>query len=136
MEKSSFQFSNPDLTKCVFKVNKKFKGTGKVNLGTKFSVAIGEINEEKRQCFVELSIVSGSDTEESPFYSDITMMAKFMWSENTSKEQLDTFLNVNAPALLLGYIRPIIANLTNSSRFPVYNIPFINFTKTECEEKK
>ena len=136
MEKSDFQFSNPNLIKCVFKANNKFKGNGKVNLGTTFSVGFGKIDEKKRSCSVQLNIVSGSDTEESPFYIDITMMANFMWSESTSKEQIDTFLNVNAPALLLGYIRPIVANLTNSSIFPVYNIPFMNFVKTECDKKE
>ena len=40
---------------------------------------------------------------------------------------VNSMLNVNAPALLLGYMRPIVSSITNSSALPVYNIPFINF---------
>lgn len=39
----------------------------------------------------------------------------------------EAMLKCNAPALLLSYMRPIVANITNVSKFPVYNLPFVNF---------
>lgn len=36
-------------------------------------------------------------------------------------------INTSAPAPLLGYMRPIVASITNSSKYPAYNLPFINF---------
>lgn len=40
-------------------------------------------------------------------------------------------MNVNAPALLYSYIRPVIAEMTGNSMFPRYNLPFMNFTNDE-----
>ena len=34
-------------------------------------------------------------------------------------------------ALLSSYMRPVVANLTNSSAFPAYNLPFIKFSNGE-----
>lgn len=41
-------------------------------------------------------------------------------------ETVGECLNVNAPALLLSYMRPIVANITSSSIFPAYHLPFVN----------
>lgn len=62
----------------------------------------------------------------APFKLWIKVASDFVWEE-LPKEVLDIMLNCNAPALLLGYMRPIVANVTNSSKFPTYNLPFMNF---------
>ena len=54
------------------------------------------------------------------------MASDFKW-EDLDEKTVDSMLNLNAPALLLSYMRPIVANITNSSKFPTYNLPFINF---------
>ena len=54
-------------------------------------------------------------------------MAKIKWNSELEDSKVNSFLNQNAPALLLSYARPIISMITNASRFPAYNIPFINF---------
>ena len=55
--------------------------------------------------------------------------ANFRWSEALDEQRRDSLLKQNAPALLVSYARPIIAMITNASRFPAFNIPFINFTE-------
>lgn len=52
-------------------------------------------------------------------------MIHLKWEE-MDKKIIESMLRMNAPALLLGYMRPIVANITNSSNFPVYNLPFLN----------
>ena len=56
------------------------------------------------------------------------MSSDFEW-EDMDESMIDTMLHINAPALLLGYMRPIVATITNSSKYPVYNLPFINFNE-------
>ena len=41
-------------------------------------------------------------------------------------------LKVNAPSLLLGYMRPLISNITNSSQYPTFNIPFLDMQENEA----
>ena len=41
----------------------------------------------------------------------------------------DILLEVNAPAVLIAYIRPIISQLTSFSGYPPLILPLINFTK-------
>ena len=42
-------------------------------------------------------------------------------------------LKVNGASVLLSYIRPIVANLTNSSQYSVLNIPFMDFTQSDSK---
>ena len=44
-------------------------------------------------------------------------------------KQDTSVLEKNAQALLIGYLRPIVANITNVSKFPAYNLPFINLNE-------
>ena len=60
-------------------------------------------------------------------YKKILQKIKKLEQEDLSDERVESMLKMNAPALLLGYMRPIVAGLTNSSNFATYNLPFINF---------
>ena len=51
-----------------------------------------------------------------------------VFTGNDLDEQIDNLLRKNAPALLLSYARPLIASITNASKFPTYNIPFLDFS--------
>ena len=41
---------------------------------------------------------------------------------------VDQLLRQNAPALLLSYLRPTVAQITSSSEFETFDIPFVNFS--------
>ena len=57
------------------------------------------------------------------------MQASFRWDEKTTRDMADKLLKSNAPALLLGYIRPHIAQITEASPINTVHIPFMNFTE-------
>ncbi len=77
----------------------------------------------------------GHEGNDVPFMITIAEQARFMWESNdefideNEEECIDRLLRQNAPALLIGYIRPIIASITSSSPFPTYNLPFIDLTE-------
>ena len=48
-----------------------------------------------------------------------------------AEEQQEKLLTQNAPALLLSYMRPLVASATAASPYPAYHLPFIDFTKEE-----
>lgn len=129
MVESNFQFTDPSLSYINFKENKNFmieKGK-EIEISTNMTVSIASISESESA--VGLLIKVGSEEENSPFYLETEVVANFRWSGDLKQDNIDTFLNQNAPALLLSYARPIVSLVTNSSHFPAYNIPFINFTK-------
>ena len=127
---SKFQFSNPVLLQLTFKINENFKSKGE----TKISMEI-ERKEERDQnvpeALVRLCVRIGGDSDEVPFYVYAEEAAKFRWDDRAYKEDdIKKLLSQNAPALLLAYLRPIIANVTGTSPFNGYNIPFINFAES------
>lgn len=132
MRKSAFQFSDPCLREVHFTVNEEYTAPDEKNVevGIKIGVKVNKV-DGKNEATVELSIEVG-DMETAPFHICVTEGANFRWENMEDEKRLDRFLEENAPALLLGYIRPVIANLTASSRYKAYNLPFIDFT----EEKK
>ena len=56
-------------------------------------------------------------------------MAEFRWPDSLNMGMIEKLLNQNAPSLLLGYLRPIISQITAASPYNAYNLPFIDFSE-------
>ncbi len=131
MKKSNFQFTNPFLTRLRFDVNNEFLLHEKLDndlfeMKHNFNTEIRR-NKKENKAYVALSLKINENENKAPFFLDISIASNFIWNDNISEEMVNSMLKYNAPALLLGYMRPIVASITNSSVFPVYNLPFINF---------
>ena len=131
MNKSKFQFSNPELEKIEFMVNNEFNDEMCDGIAMQSNTEVKVI--EANEAYVALTLNIGDDTESQPFNITVRMSAKFIWDESIDESKAKKMLNINAPAALLSYIRPIISSMTGSSRYPALNIPFIDFTQTEVE---
>lgn len=131
MNKSKFQFSNPVLEKVEFLVNDSFnrEACDGISMQSNTEVKVLDGNE----AYVALTLNVGDESEGQPFNIMVKMSAKFHWDEAIDDEKAKKLLNINAPAALLSYIRPIISSMTGSSKYPALNIPFIDFTQAEME---
>lgn len=128
MKTSKFQFINPYLTKLNFHINENYKSQNEIiDINCSMNVSINRI-ENKPLAFVSLNVILGENNETSPFFVDCEMVSEFNWDNNSYDEKtISDFLSLNAPSLLLGYIRPIISQITGLSSYPAYDIPFYNF---------
>lgn len=129
MNYSKFQFSNPELEKIDFFVNQEFNGEKCDGIVIKSNTEVKKLSSN--EAYVRLTIIIGDSAEDQPFNICISMGANFGWEEGIDENKAKQLLNINAPAALLSYIRPLVATMTNSSKYPVLNIPFIDFTRTE-----
>ena len=138
MEKSQLQFSNPVLTKLMFYLNPAFKAPedGTVSLITNFNTKISSPEDSESPVVVALEVsIRAEDAENSPFEIEAEMAAQFLWvGENIAEVDLGKLLNQNAPALLLGYLRPIVASTTMQAGLPPYHIPFMSFVREKDGE--
>lgn len=125
MKPSKFQFVNPYLVELHFEVNPDFKAEDDIEMQNFFNVQVKRSENENR-ANVELTLENNIENENAPFRLRIKVASDFKW-EDLDEKTVENMLNLNAPALLLGYMRPIVANITNFSGFPPYNLPFINF---------
>lgn len=132
---SSFQFTNPVLRYLEFGMNNSFDNKQKqqVKLGLNFRINIDR-KDESNLAEVELEVRIGEKSGEAPFFVIAKESADFKWEKEYDQEFIDKLLQLNAPALLLSYLRPIIAQVTASSFYNAYNIPFINFTNMKNNE--
>ncbi len=65
----------------------------------------------------------------SPFFISITQLGEFEYPSDLDRTDLENLLNINAPAVLLSYIRGLISQITAFSGYPALIIPLINFAK-------
>ena len=75
----------------------------------------------------------GGMTNEYPFVIKIIMASDFMWEDELEDGLVDKLLKANATSLILSYMRPIISNITNNSKYPVFNLPFLDMQKNEAD---
>lgn len=134
MKESNFQFTNPSLTYIRFLENETFiREQGKnIELETNIRVDMKRIDDSKAT--VSILIKIGEEEERMPFVLETKFSANFRWDNKVSTDQVELFLNQNAPALLLSYARPVISMITNESRYPAYHLPFINFADIDKKD--
>ncbi|URN83952.1 protein-export chaperone SecB [Acetobacterium wieringae] len=132
LKTSKFQFRSPVLTNLVFKINDDFDSNNFDRLGDIGSeLKIDRVNID--EAIASLTLKLGSKCEDYPFYIEITMSADCKWADCDDSE-IRAFLEINMSSLLMSYMRPIVSNITNSSRYPVLNLPFIDFSEGYKEE--
>lgn len=133
MEQSAFQFLPPYIQSIDYK-KEDFDNSKKLFVKTHFHVDIKR-NKHEHIAIVELNISLNrdSDTEEAnaPFSLSMTVGALFKWDDCYDEDTVTSLLSINAPVLLLGYARPIIATITGNGNVPPYYLPFFNFIDKE-----
>lgn len=134
MKPSNFQLINkPVVTKCLFEVNKQFDFKGELSLEIDNNVQIAKAKDEELEAIVilNLGLFTKSDFEKVPFRMDITIEGVFQWDETIKEQsqQLKALLKENAPAILYGYLRPIITLMTVEGNLPPLVIPLMNFRR-------
>lgn len=136
--RSNFQFTNPVLVEMVFNVNQKYQppqeGTQEIPIEIKVTKPNSE--EYKTQTVsVSLTVKIGEDQNSLfPYFLLATMMANFRWESSLPDKMVEAMLSQNAPSLLLGYLRPLIAQITSASPVGAFHLPFMNFVQPEDNE--
>lgn len=131
MLNSNFQFTRPVLVKSEFQINTDFKSEAGKKVDIKINASVDkDVDVDNRTAIVALAIELGERSADYPFYISVKEQADFRWDESLDDKH-ETLLQQNAPALLLGYIRQVVVEMTAASPYPVYHIPFIDFTKNE-----
>lgn len=93
-----------------------------------FNHAFKRLEDHSAIVAIRLQINQKGDEkiEDAPFWLEVEYTANFNWTDDMSNEEVDRYLSINSSAMLIGYIRPMVAALTSASPFPTYTIPFVN----------
>lgn len=132
MNKSRFQFKNPELEKVSFVVNQEYNEQFFEGISMESKTEVKVLDEVN--AYVVLTLHIGEEGEKQPFDIVIRMSAEFFWEESLEESTVKVLLKSNAPAALLSYIRPLVSMITMSSKYPALNLPFMDFTKNEVED--
>ena len=125
---SNFQFTNPILSKIEFSLNNDFDTDSEIKIQTNINTKTIK-EDDKNEAIVKLIVKIGEKNKNMPFYLIAEEIARFKWDENKYDDnEIERLLSQNAPALLIGHLRPTISYITNASPLGAYNIPFIDFT--------
>ena len=132
---SPFQFTAPLLTESHFIVHREKRDKDVVNIHLHRNIVKSEENPTQALVEVKVQLNKNEDKEleDACFVAEVTMQSAFTWPENLAEQQVNNLLEINAPALLISYIRPIIVQLTSASPIPVYNLPFLNLNELLAE---
>lgn len=129
MKVSTFQFSNPKIIQLKYCENDNFNvKEKKIQISNSFSVKIKNVSYEDMKAVVSLKTEVGEESTNQPFYLSIEVSAMFHSTAKMTSEEFDKCLNINAPALLLSYSRPMVSLITSQAGLAALNLPFVNFT--------
>lgn len=132
MKESFFQFEEPYLMHFSFTENSHFNDALYKDLNIACQTQVRD-HKDHRSAFITVSLTVGGTEADDPFLLEIKMGAIFSWNETDQEELVENLKKYNAPSLLISYIRPIVALVTSSSRYPTLNIPFMDLRDEESE---
>lgn len=128
---SAFQLVQHSLLNFSFEKNKKFDPANtNINLILNAEKDIQKDDAQKLASVqFTFSIFDKKMKKDAPFIMEITMEGTFKWDDTMTSEAVDDLLNANAPAILLGYMRPFIAQITAYSGYSPLILPLIDFSR-------
>lgn len=129
MKESSFQLTEQKITKIDYKANKNFKFSGALNIEYDINVLSTLIEDGIGIVSLEVGVFNKKEFEEVPFVINISIDGEFAWDSSIKEDDLKILLEINAPAILLSYLRPFVSQITLFSGNPPLILPLINFTK-------
>ena len=133
---SEFQFKKPVLTKMHFDTNPNCMENGKTVFENRLDIDVKR-KEDAPSALVTINLFIKSKDDDAPFSIECAMSSEFQWNKDAFDENtINGLLKINAPSLLLGYLRPIVSQITNLSQFPSYDIPFYNFIDSDENEEQ
>ena len=128
MKESFFRLKSQFTEEIIFKKNSDFKDR-KIKLKFSHKLEIKNIDETSSSVKLTFNIFTEEELEVSPFFISITQLGEFQYPSNLDKTDLENLLNINAPAVLLSYIRGLVSQITAFSGYPALIIPLMNFAK-------
>ncbi len=131
MALSKFQFIRPMLMGVSFERN--LDADFKENVVPAIHLQRYFGKHESNSAIVELTLQLNKKDDEvdktAPYWLEVKYGAVFEWEAGTDKQEVASYLEINAPAMLLSYIRPVVAQLTAASPYGVYHVPLINMVE-------
>ena len=128
MKESFFRLKSQFTEEIIFKKNSDFKDR-KIKLKFSHKLEIKNIDETSSSVKLTFNIFTEEELEVSPFFISITQLGEFQYPSDLDKTDLENLLNINAPAVLLSYIRGLVSQITAFSGYPALIIPLMNFAK-------
>lgn len=135
MEQSSFQFSNPNVSRLELTRFDVPPGITDLLLETTFKVRNQKLTENTAVVSLKIEInnpdvikMTEDVLDNLPFSLDLVIESEFNWDESIDEDLVNILLKVNAPSLLLSYARPIIQSTTGMTNYPPVMIPFFDFS--------
>ena len=133
MSVSNFQFRRPLLMDVNFHRNEGISVKEKVDPVLHLLHQVYKIEGKDNEAVVELTLQINKQEdkliERAPYWLEVKYGAMFEWKDGDDEKLIQNYLNINAPAMLLSYIRPVVAQLTSASPFGTYHVPFINMAE-------
>ena len=112
-------------------MNEDFDKQNKKNVQIKLNIDISIEKRGNKEATVKLSVKIGEKSDKDPYFIRAVEKSDFRWSDEVEDNMVESLLSQNAPSLLLSYLRPIIVQITASSPYGIYNIPFVNFANSK-----
>lgn len=124
------RFTNPVMTYSRFEINPNFTDNGNdLQAKMNFNHATKRL-EQNNTAVVAIRLQINQKGEEriddAPFWLEVEYTASFNWTDDMNDEEVERYLRINASAVLIGYVRPMLAAMTSASPFPTYTLPFVN----------
>lgn len=106
----------------------------KIKHETSVEVSSSENGSERFAVYLEVDHIVKYDTE-NIVSAKVVYSGTFRKLGENTKEELDNFLNINAPAIIFPFVREVVASLTSKAMVGAILLQPVNFVKLYNKKK-
>ncbi|MDZ8118185.1 protein-export chaperone SecB [Pontiella agarivorans] len=125
LQLESYMFTRVHVDACDNPACQDIEGTGQFESNTHCQ----QHNEDASRWMVTVGLAFvQADGEECPPYTiDIEVVGFFHVADEFPEEKKISMVKANAPAILFGAIREMVANITSRGPYPRFDLPTVTF---------
>jgi len=130
---SSMQLKDIRLRSLAFEINPNFDES-EAPQAFGFAIKVNgdsPLDSGQKDVRVEVCAQIPGEKEKAniPFFIKIIYAGFFKFSDDFTKENIESFIRVNCPAIIFPYLRETVADVTRRAGFPPLHLPPVNFIK-------
>lgn len=135
-DKNLLRLLDLKVNRISFVLNEKYDSTDAINIDAVSNVQVSDIDKETGEFLVGLSVKLFDGNDNPPFNLEMEIEGLFSVDLSQNQDTIEQLSRLNTVAILLPYLRALVAQITSIAEVATVNLPIANLEQAYRKNRK
>ena len=135
-DKNLLRLLDLKVNRISFVLNEKYDSTDAINIDAVSNVQVSDIDKETGEFLVGLSVKLFDGNDNPPFNLEMEIEGLFSVDLSQNHDTIEQLSRLNTVAILLPYLRALVAQITSIAEVATVNLPIANLEQAYRKNRK